>query len=208
MPNYGASIKKQKENLKFDGNGKYTLHNLHWHAFQISCLTPLLSWWKGNTFLVSSRKRNSHCGYRRLNDSGPRSTVLFLPVANYWKFIRLQMPFLLSKIDSKIGRERSLKYLLQTEKKNWFGAQWVQLDRMRRSYHINLFQASFHMISSLSISLRNTGFISSRVSLSSLGQGASLSLAGQPSSDGVIIKISLGVDNLLHRPALNPIVSY
>ena len=25
MPNYGASVKKQKENLKFDGNGKYTL---------------------------------------------------------------------------------------------------------------------------------------------------------------------------------------
>ena len=208
MPNYGASVRKQKENLKFDGNGKYTLHNLHWHAFQISCLTSLLSWWKGNTFLVSSRKRTSHCGYRRLNDSRPRSTVLFLTVANYWKFIRLQMPFLLSNIDSKIGRERSLKYLLQTEKKNWFGAQWVQLDHMRRSYHINLFQATFHMISSLSISLRNTGFISSRVSLSSLGQGASLSLAGQPSSDGVIIKISLGVDNLLHRPALNPIVSY
>ena len=118
------------------------------------------------------------------------------------------MPFLLSNIDSKIGRERSLKYLLQTEKKNWFGAQWVQLDRMRRSYHINLFQATFLMISSLSTSLRNAGLISSRVSLSSLGQGASLSLAGQPSSDGVIIKISLGVDNLLHRPALNPIVSY
>ena len=117
MPNYGASVRKQKENLKFDGNGKYTLHNLHWHAFQISCLTSLLSWWKGNTFLVSSRKRTSHCGYRRLNDSRPRSTVLFLTVANYWKFIRLQMPFLLSNIDSKIGRERSLKYLLQTEKK-------------------------------------------------------------------------------------------
>ena len=38
-------------------------------------------------------------------------------------------------------------------------------------------------------------------------KGASLGLLGQPSSDGVTIKMSYGVD-VLHQPALYPIFSY
>ena len=38
-------------------------------------------------------------------------------------------------------------------------------------------------------------------------QGASLALAGEPSSVGVTIKMPHGVD-VLHRPASHPIFSY
>ena len=55
---------------------------------------------------------------------------------------------------------------------------------------------------------RNTGLVPSGVSLSSWGEGASLGLAGHPSSDGTMIKIPYGVDVLLRRPALHPIFSY
>ena len=39
-------------------------------------------------------------------------------------------------------------------------------------------------------------------------EGASLALVGDPSSDGITIKILYGVDVLLHRPATHPIFSY
>ena len=44
----------------------------------------------------------------------------------------------------------------------------------------------------------NTGLVSSRVSLTSWGEGASLALVGHPSSDGITTKIPCGVDVLLH----------
>ena len=53
----------------------------------------------------------------------------------------------------------------------------------------------------------NTGLMSSRVSLTSWGEGASLVLVGHPSSDGIMIKIMYGVDVLLHQPASHPIFS-
>ena len=40
---------------------------------------------------------------------------------------------------------------------------------------------------------RNTGLVSSGVSLTSCGEGASLALVGHPSSDCITIKISYGV---------------
>ena len=43
--------------------------------------------------------------------------------------------------------------------------------------------------------------------LPNMGEGASLALLVHPSSDGVTIKMSYGVD-VLHRPALHPIFSY
>ena len=46
--------------------------------------------------------------------------------------------------------------------------------------------------------------MSSRVSLTSWGEGASLALVGHPSSDGIMIKIPYGVDVLLRQPALHP----
>ena len=45
---------------------------------------------------------------------------------------------------------------------------------------------------------RNIGLVSSGVSLTSWGEGASLALVGHPSSDGITIKIPYGVDVLLH----------
>ena len=48
----------------------------------------------------------------------------------------------------------------------------------------------------------------SRASLTSWGEGASLSLDDHPSGDGVTIKIPYSVDVLLHRPASHPIFSY
>ena len=55
--------------------------------------------------------------------------------------------------------------------------------------------------------LWNTGLVSSRASLTSSGEGASLALVGHPSSDGLTQKKSHGVD-VLHQPASHPIVSY
>ena len=49
----------------------------------------------------------------------------------------------------------------------------------------------------------NTGLVSSRASLTSWGEGASLALVGDSSSDGVTIKMPDGVD-VLHRPASHP----
>ena len=54
---------------------------------------------------------------------------------------------------------------------------------------------------------KNTGLVSSGVSLTSWGEGASLALVAHPSSDGVPIKMPYGVD-VLHRPASHPIFSY
>ena len=54
--------------------------------------------------------------------------------------------------------------------------------------------------------IRNTGLVSSGISLTSWGEGASLALVGHPSSDGVTIKMLYGVD-VLHRPGLHPIFS-
>ena len=61
----------------------------------------------------------------------------------------------------------------------------------------------------LPVSLLNYGLISNllKISLTSWGEGAPLSLVGNPSSDGVMIKISNGVD-ILHRPTSYPIFSY
>ena len=50
--------------------------------------------------------------------------------------------------------------------------------------------------------------MSSRVSLTSLGKGATLALDGHPSSIGVTIEITYGVDVLLHQPELHSIFSY
>ena len=58
-----------------------------------------------------------------------------------------------------------------------------------------------------SLRLRGTGLASSRVSLTSWGEGASLALVGHPSSYGVTTKIPYEIDVLLHRPALHPIFS-
>ena len=49
--------------------------------------------------------------------------------------------------------------------------------------------------------------MSSRVSLTSLGEGASLALVGQPSTNGITIKIPYGVDVLLHQTVSHPIIS-
>ena len=54
--------------------------------------------------------------------------------------------------------------------------------------------------------LRNTGLVSSGDSLTSWGEGASLALVGNPSSDGITIKMPYEVD-VLHRPASHPIFS-
>ena len=53
-------------------------------------------------------------------------------------------------------------------------------------------------ISMPSSRLRNTTLVSSRVSLTSWGEGPSLVLVGHCSSDGVTIKIPNEVDILLH----------
>ena len=50
-----------------------------------------------------------------------------------------------------------------------------------------------------------SGLVSSRASLTSWGEGASLALVGHPSDDGLTIKIPYGKDALLHRPALHHI---
>ena len=55
--------------------------------------------------------------------------------------------------------------------------------------------------------IENTVLVSSRASLTSQGEGASLALVGNPSSDGVMIKMPDGVE-VLQRPALHPIFSY
>ena len=66
---------------------------------------------------------------------------------------------------------------------------------------------------SIFITLKSDGgacltlLVSSGVSLTSWGEGASLALVGHPSSDGVTIKMPYGVD-VLHRPASHPIFSY
>ena len=49
--------------------------------------------------------------------------------------------------------------------------------------------------------------MSSRASLTSWGEGASLGLVGHPAIDGVMIKIPSSVDGL-HQPASHPIFSY
>ena len=54
----------------------------------------------------------------------------------------------------------------------------------------------------------NTGLVSSRVSLTSLGEGVCYALGGHPYSHGIIIKILHGVVVLLHQPVFHSIFSY
>ena len=67
----------------------------------------------------------------------------------------------------------------------------------------------YNVYNDLMISPRHwsTRLVSSRASLTSWGEGASLALVGNPSSDGITIKMPYGVD-VLHRPASHPIFSY
>ena len=44
------------------------------------------------------------------------------------------------------------------------------------------------------------GLVSSGVSLTSWGECVSLALGGNPSSDGITIKMPYGADDLLHQP--------
>ena len=53
----------------------------------------------------------------------------------------------------------------------------------------------------------DTGLVSSWAGLTSWGEGATLALVGDPSSDDVTIKMPYGID-VLHRPASHPIFSY
>ena len=52
------------------------------------------------------------------------------------------------------------------------------------------------------------GLVTSGVSLTSWGKGASLALVGHPFSHGITIKIPYAVNVLLRRPALHTIFSY
>ena len=54
----------------------------------------------------------------------------------------------------------------------------------------------------------NKNLVSSEVSFTPWGEGASLALVGHHSIDGITIKILYGVDFLLHPPASHPIFSY
>ena len=53
----------------------------------------------------------------------------------------------------------------------------------------------------------STGLVATVASLTSWGEGASLALVGNSSSDGITIKMPYRVD-VLHRPASHPIFSY
>ena len=66
---------------------------------------------------------------------------------------------------------------------------------------INTFGSKF------SLRHRDTGLVSSGISLTSWGEVASLALVEHPSSDGVTMKIPYGVDVILHQPVLHPIFS-
>ena len=66
---------------------------------------------------------------------------------------------------------------------------------------------SSNNLKQFSLRLWNTGLVSSGASLTSWGEDASLALVGNPSSDGITIKIPYGVD-VWHQPALHPIFSY
>ena len=77
--------------------------------------------------------------------------------------------------------------------------------------HRVLSKAAHHIprvFNMLGLEDRNTALVSSGVSLTSWGEGASLALVGHPSSDAITIKIAYGVDVLLRRPASLPIFSY
>ena len=63
----------------------------------------------------------------------------------------------------------------------------------------------FFQVSTLPPRHENAGLVSSGASLTSWGEGAFLVWVGHPSSNGVTIKMSYGVD-VLHRPASQPII--
>ena len=128
-----------------------------------------------------------------------------------------QSPHVASKIIN-------MKWLWTKNNYNWihtsFSPTWLFNDLSNRLvfikhqnyHHIEISQlicrvyqlTGFHMMASLAF---NELRVSSRVSLISWGEGASLVLVGHPFSDDAMIKTPYGVD-VLHRPASHPIVSY
>ena len=100
--------------------------------------------------------------------------------------------------------ERTLSMLDKIESKTMHKAEIKTLSEVKPVENVNKNLQSFLEISPR---LRNTGLVSSGDSLTSWGEGASLALVGNPSSDGITIKMPYGVD-VLHQPASHPIFSY
>ena len=67
--------------------------------------------------------------------------------------------------------------------------------------------SEFFVMKEKNLFVSHTGLVSSGDILTSWGEGASLAWVGDPSSDGIMIKVHYGVD-VLHRPASHPIFSY
>ena len=85
---------------------KYDLHNLHGQSVQSHFLAISLNWTRELICLKFSAKLDHNGGDLQFKVSRPTFIVLFLYVANSWKFIRLYMLFLLSKIKSITGTFR------------------------------------------------------------------------------------------------------
>ena len=75
------------------------------------------------------------------------------------------------------------------------------------SKDVKIVNVNSEKMSNVSLRHRNTGLVFSGASLTLWGEGASLALAGNPSSNGAMINMPYGVV-VLHRPASHPIFSY
>ena len=86
--------------------GKYSLYNLYGQSMQSHFLTLSLN---GTSELICLKfwgKTDHNCGDLQFQVSIPIFTVLFLFVANFWKFLGLCVLFFLSNIKSIIGAFR------------------------------------------------------------------------------------------------------
>ena len=108
--------------------------------------------------------------------------------------ISMNIPWTLSSISKAV----KISWLIE---RSW-------LMQVSPGLNTNWFEESRLFSEKIKHSVINTGLVSSRLGLTSWGEGTSLALVGHPSSDDIMIKIPYGVDVLLRWPASYPIFSY
>ena len=104
---------------------------------------------------------------------------------------------------------------VRTDKNEWLQQKWTEINNNSTE---NCTHSTYRLIKDIPKTLKiarlhlsprhwNTRLVSNGASLTSSEESVSLALVGNPSSDGVTIKMPYGVD-VLHRPASHPIFSY
>ena len=123
--------------------------------------------------------------------------IIYVPPPNYWFLFKIFYYFF-PKICHKKNNIRRCKLRFYSCSTFLFENRFIKYKYVILQDHFRKFPRDFEIL----------GWCPARPVLPhGEGEGASLALVGNPSSDGITIKMPYGVD-VLHQPASHPIFSY